>query len=88
MANSKSLPALTFILRAKRRDGRSSTASIMIPRHCFPLIHSSSVLNLADASKESFQDICDASNVAVPGLVTKTDFTNRTAYFISIVGDH
>lgn len=46
----------------------------MIPRHCFPLIHSSSVLKLADASKESLQDICDASNVAGVGLGNRNIF--------------
>ncbi|KAK0432766.1 hypothetical protein EV421DRAFT_1719223 [Armillaria borealis] len=44
----------------------------MNPRHCFP--HSSSVLNLADASKESFQDICGASNVAGIGLGDQNRF--------------
>lgn len=46
----------------------------MIPRYYFPLICSSSVLNLASASEDSLHDLCQASDAAGFGLGNQNKF--------------
>ncbi len=46
----------------------------MISRHYFSLIHSSSLLNLASASKESLRGLCDAPEAAGFGLGNQNTF--------------
>ncbi|PBK92761.1 hypothetical protein ARMGADRAFT_1104371 [Armillaria gallica] len=46
----------------------------MISRHYFSLIHSSSLLNLASASKESLRGLCGATEAAGFGLGNQNTF--------------